>query len=569
MEFSHLNLTPKVSSSPFDDTHFKETYKGPKPVVLLILDGWGIGPNNAGNAIARANTPNLKKYWLSFPHTQLAASGQAVGLPVGEDGNTETGHLNIGAGSIVYQDLPRINMAISDGSFVTNEAFSRAFAHVEKNKSALHLMGLVGAGGVHSNIEHLFSLIELCKKRNVAQVYIHAFTDGRDSPPTSGANYLKQVQDKCKKVGVGQIVSVMGRYYAMDRDKRWERIQKAYVCLTQGSPETAPDVIEAVKAQYQKNVTDEFIEPINICAKPEERVLIQDHDAVIFFNYRIDRPRELTNAFVTADFEKGIKDESFDPYAIKYENSHLKKVVGTDTFKREKILTDLHFVTMTMYDEKLPVDVAFPPQYIENPLGKVLADHGIRQLRMAETEKEKFVTYYMNGQRETIFPGETRIIIPSKGAKSYDQVPEMSAREITEHMLQQIQKNIFDVVICNFANADMVAHTGNLAASIKACEVIDECLGKIVTEVVQNRGGVVLISADHGNCEELINMETGEVDTEHSTYPVPFIIIGQKYLGQATMLPSGILADIAPTMLSLMDITKPENMHGRALLGKY
>ncbi len=565
MEFSQLNLTPKVTSAPFDTTHFKEPYKGPKPVVLLILDGWGIGPNNAGNAIARANTPNMKKYWISFPHTQLSASGQAVGLPVGEDGNTETGHLNIGAGSIVYQDLPRINMAISDGSFNKNEAFQKAFDHVAKNNSSLHLMGLVGAGGVHSNIEHLFSLIELCSKKKVERVYIHAFTDGRDSPPTSGTKYLAEVEKVCKKFGVGKIVSVMGRYFAMDRDKRWERIEKAYDCLTIGSENTATSVIQAVEEQYKKGVTDEFIEPTNICDIPDQKTLIQDNDAVIFFNYRIDRPRELTNAFVTPDFEKGIKEESFDPYAIKYEKSHLKKVTGTPVFKRKKIVAGLNFITMTMYDEKLPVDVAFPPQYIANPLGKVLADHGVRQLRMAETEKEKFVTYYMNGQEETIFPGESRIIIPSKGAKSYDQVPEMSAREITEHMLQQIKKSIFDVVICNFANADMVAHTGNLEASIKACEVIDECIGKIVAEVTL-RGGIVMITADHGNCEELINEKTGEVDTEHSIYPVPFIIIGKQYLGRTTMLPSGILADVAPTLLSIMGIAKPENMHGRALI---
>jgi len=567
MEFSQLNLTPKISSAPFDPTHFKEPYKGDKPAVLLILDGWGIGPNTPGNAIARANTPNMKKYWLSFPHTQLSASGQAVGLPVGEDGNTETGHLNIGAGSIVYQDLPRINMAISDGTFNKTEAFLKAFDHVVKNNSALHLMGLVGAGGVHSNIEHLFSLIELCHQKKIEHVYIHAFTDGRDSPPTSGSKYLQNVENVCKKFGVGKVVSVMGRYFAMDRDKRWERIEKAYDCLTVGTENTATSVTQAVEEQYKKGLTDEFIEPTNICSSPDQKVLIQDGDAVIFFNYRIDRPRELTNAFVSPDFEGGIKDESFDPYAIKYEKSHLKKVTGSAVFKRKKILKDLHFVTMTMYDEKLPVDVAFPLQYIENPLGKVLADQGLRQLRMSETEKEKFVTYYMNGQDETIFPGETRIIIPSKGAKSYDQVPEMSAREMTDHMLQQIQKNIFDVIICNFANADMVAHTGNLEASIKACEVIDECVGKIVTEVA-NRGGVILITADHGNCEEMINDKTGEVDTEHSIFPVPLIIIGKKYLGRGTMLPTGILADVAPTLLAVMGITKPDNMHGRALIGQ-
>lgn len=564
MEFSQLNLKPKITSAEFDASHFKGSYTGPKPMVLLILDGWGIGPASIGNAITQAKTPNLKKYWLTYPHTQLAASGQAVGLPIGEDGNTETGHLNIGAGSIVYQDLPRINMAISDGTFASNPAFQSAFEHAKKNDSALHLLGLVGSGGVHSNIEHLFSILELCKKANISKVYIHAFTDGRDSPPTSGASYIEKVEQMCRKFGVGKVVSVMGRYYAMDRDKRWERIEKAYNCMTLGDGLTADNAVNAVKEQYTKKTTDEFIEPTNILVD-NQKILIQDNDAVIFFNYRIDRPRELTHAFVDVEFEGGVKKESFDPYAIKYQNSHLQTVTNTSVFQRKKVLKNLLFVTMTMYDENLPVTVAFPAQYIANPLGKVLADSGLRQLRMAETEKEKFVTYYMNGQKNTIFPGETRMIVPSKGAKSYDQVPEMSAKEITEIMIQQIRKNIFDVVICNFANADMVAHTGNLKASIKACEVLDECVGKIVSEV-NLHGGIVMITADHGNCEELINTKTGEVDTEHSINPVPLIIIGQKYLGAATMLPSGILADVAPTLLKLMGISKPENMHGRALM---
>lgn len=560
-----FDLTPQVSSTPFNSQFQKRPYNGPKPTVLLVLDGWGIGPNNAGNAIVRANTPNMDRFWMSFPHTQLAASGQAVGLPQGEDGNTETGHLNIGAGSIVYQDLPRINMAIADGSFNDNEAFENAFRHVKQQSSVLHIMGLIGAGGVHSNIEHLFALLNLCKKKGVKNVYIHGFTDGRDSPPTSGINYVKQIMEKCKKLGVGKFASLMGRYYAMDRDKRWERIERAYNALTMGTENCIQDPIAAMKEQYDQGITDEFIEPISICNGDGTARVINNNDAAIFFNYRIDRPRELTRAFVTADFEKGITDEGFDPYSIKYEKSHLKHAVGGATFQRQKILKNLYFVTMTRYEEGLPVDVAFPPQFVKNPICKVLAHQGLKQLRMAETEKEKFVTYYMNGQSDDMYPGEDRVIIPSKGVKSYDQVPEMSAREIGAEMIKRIKSDEYDVIIANFANADMVAHTGNLEASIQACQVLDEVLGNVIRLVYQ-KGGTVLITADHGNAEELINNQTGEVDTEHSIYPVPFIIIGQQFANRNQMLPTGILADVAPTMLSVMGIPKPESMTGRALL---
>ncbi len=565
MDFQNLNLTPITSGAPFTTTYPQQKYHGPRPAVLLILDGWGIGPNYAGNAIARSQTPNMDRYWASFPHTQLSASGQAVGLPHGEDGNTETGHLNIGAGSIVYQDLPRINMAIADGSFNITPAFLNAFAHVKNNSSSLHIMGLVGAGGVHSNIEHLYALLNLCKVQQVQKVFIHIFTDGRDSPPTGGAGYVRKLLEFCQKVGVGQVATVMGRFYAMDRDKRWERVEKAYNCMTLGNGAQASDPIQTIEEQYAKGTTDEFIEPTNIVQADGTLPLIQDKDAVIFFNYRIDRPRELTKAFVKRDFETGPMYEGFDPYAVKYQGSHLKTAKGTPMFQRKKILSNLYFVTMTMYEDKLPVDVAFPPQYVSNPICKVFAQAGLHQLRMSETEKERFVTYYMNGQKEEIYAGEDRIILPSKGAKSYDQVPEMSAREITAHMIQQIRLDVYDVIICNFANADMVGHTGNLQACIKGIEILDSCIGQIVQEV-GNKGGVVFITADHGNAEEMINMATGEVDTEHSIYPVPLIIISKKYIGQNSMLPSGILADVAPTMLSVMGLPKPESMTGRALM---
>lgn len=560
-------LQPIISSTPFNELYQEGSYTGPKPAVLLVLDGWGIGPDNAGNAIMRAKTPNMDRFWYSFPHTQIKASGEAVGLPRGEDGNTETGHLNIGAGHIVYQDLPRINMAIADGGFFTNEAFKRAVEHVRKYNSTLHLMGLIGAGGVHSNIEHLYALLNFCKQENISKVYIHGFTDGRDSPPTSGINYIQQIIDHCEKLGIGQIASLMGRYYAMDRDQRWERIEKAYVTLTQGSPVMCvQDPIASMQEQYDKGTTDEFIEPMSICEPDGSKRVITDNDAVIFFNYRIDRPRELTRAFVMPDFEQGIKQIAFDPYTEKYENTNIQRQpVAATTFQRQKVLQNLYFVTMTHYEENLPTDVAFPPQNIKHPLCKVFAERGLRQLRMTETEKERFVTYYMNGQVDVMYPGEDRVILPSKGVKSYDLAPEMSSQLIADEMIKRIQLGAYDVIIANLCNGDMVGHTGNLQAAIKACEILDGVVGQIVNAVYQ-AGGIVLITADHGNVEEMINNETGEVDTEHSTYPVPLVIIGKQFDNQPTMLPTGILADIAPTMLKLMGISKPDSMTGRALI---
>lgn len=559
-------LEPIITRKDFDGTHPQQDYNGPKPVALIVLDGWGIGPNNAGNAIARANTPNLDKYWLTFPHTQLAASGEAVGLPHGEDGNTETGHLNIGAGNIVYQDLPRINMSIADGSFDSMPAFISAFNHVRQHNSSLHLMGLIGAGGVHSNIEHLYALLNLCKKQGITKVFIHGFTDGRDSPPTSGINYVQQIINLTHKLGVGKIASLMGRFYAMDRDKRWDRIEKAYNALTQGVGACNIDPAAAMQDQYSKNVTDEFIEPMVFCEENGQARIINDNDAVIFFNYRIDRPRELTRAFVQPDFEQGFSGEAFDPYQEKYKKTNIQEdTPQVQTFTRQKVLKNLYFVTMTRYEDGLPVDIAFPPQFVKMPLGMVFAQHGLRQLRATETEKERFVSYYMNGQVNDIYPGEERVIIPSKGAKSYDEVPEMSAREIVAEIKKRIEGDLCDVIITNICNGDMVGHTGNLEATIKACEVVDEVVGDLVKTIV-NHGGVAFITADHGNAEELINNETGEVDTEHSIYPVPLMIIGKQFMGQSAMLPTGILADVAPTMLKVMGIPKPDTMTGRALV---
>lgn len=539
----------------------------PKPVVLIVLDGWGIGPANAGNAITQAKLPNIRKYSVAYPHTQLTASGEAVGLPRGEDGNTETGHLNLGAGKIVYQDLPRINMSIADGTFNTNTAFLQAIDHVKKQNSVLHLMGLIGTGGVHSNINHLYALLAIAKQQGlgVDNVFLHLFTDGRDSPPTAAASYIQQIQQHLTTLNVGKIVTLMGRYYAMDRDHRWDRTQVAYNALTLGSPTCVTDPITAIRERYTHGETDEFIQPISICEPNTPPHVMKDNDSIIFFNFRIDRPRQLTKAFVLPNFESGVSSEGFDPYAIKYENSHIKPKGPSETFKREKILSNIFFVTMTEYERNLPVIVAFPPQTVEIPLGRVVSEMGLRQLRMSETEKERFVTYYFNGQREDQFLNEDRIIIPSAQVTTYDLKPEMSAREITQTLIEKINTDLYDFILVNFANADMVGHTGNLKAAITACEVLDECVGKVVSNV-DAKNGVTLITADHGNVEEMINNETGEIDTEHSTYPVPFLVVGNQFQNHSQMLPTGILADVAPTILTLMGIPKPDSMTGRSLL---
>lgn len=538
----------------------------PKPVVLLILDGWGIGPANAGNAITRANTPNMKKYSVAYPHTQLTASGEGVGLPRGEDGNTETGHLNMGAGKIVYQDLPRINMSIADGTFGSNPVFVQAFEHAKRNSSNLHLMGLVGSGGVHSNIDHMYALIAAAKANGLTtNVYLHLFTDGRDSPPTSAMSFIQQIQDHCKSLGVGQIASIMGRYYAMDRDKRWDRIQLAYDALTLGSQATTSDPLAMVQERYNAGENDEFIKPISVTQPGGTPTLISDNDAIIFYNFRIDRPRELTKAFVLPNFESGISSEGFDPYGVKYNHTHIQQNAPTQTFDRKKVLKNIFFVTMTEYERGLPTNIAYAPQIVEMPLGRVLSERGLKQLRMCETEKERFVSYYFNGLREDSFRGEDHIFIPSKKVATYDLAPEMSAREITTTLLEKLQSDIYDFICVNLANADMVGHTGNLTAGIQACEIIDECVGKIVQAVII-RGGVVLITADHGNAEEMINNETGETDTEHSTYPVPLLVIGNQFQNKPVMLPSGILADVAPTILKLLNIPKPDSMTGRVLI---
>ena len=536
-----------------------------RPVVLIILDGWGLAPPGPGNAVSQARTPNMDSLWVSFPHCQLKASGEAVGLPAGEMGNSEVGHMTLGAGRIVFQTLKRINLAIADGSFFQNKAFLKAIKHVKNNNSSLHLLGLVSPGCVHSSLEHLFALLRLAKEQGLKRVFVHAFTDGRDTSPTSALSYLQQLEAKMKQLGVGKIASVSGRYFAMDRDLRWKRTKKAYDALTSGLGEKAYSYKEAVQNSYQKGRTDEFILPTVILEKSGKPVaLISDGDGVIFFNFREDRARQLTYPFVLPNFEKAeVRPPSFDPYAEKYHRR--EKIPKTKTFVRKKKLSNLCFVTMTEYDKNLKVEVAFPRLLVELPLAQVLSLHGLRQLHLAETEKFPHVTYFFDGGREKPFFGEDQVSIPSPKVPTYDLKPEMSAYEVTDFLLERLKKRIYDFILVNFANPDMVGHTGVLEAGIKACETVDKCLGEVVKKVL-GVGGACVVTADHGNAEIMINPTTGEVDTEHSTSPVPCVIV-EKELRGGRELPMGGLADIAPTVLSLMKISQPSIMTGRNLLG--
>lgn len=532
----------------------------------MVLDGWGLAPPGLGNAISRSRITHIPHYWNTFPHTKLAASGQAVGLPDGEDGNTETGHINIGAGRIVYQDLPRINMSISDGSFFTNDTFLSALRYADTHKTNIHLMGLLSDSGVHASRDHLYALLTLLGQHGcTCGVYLHLFTDGRDAPPTSALRFVGEVESICKARGIGKIATIMGRYYGMDRDKRWERTEKAYTALTELIPRSAVSATAAVNQAYSESLTDEFILPTLILDEkgiPYPR--IQDHDAVIFYNYRIDRPRQLTNAFILPDFESKPSPSSFDPYAIKYYGKHIVVEESNKPFTRHVVLPNIFFVTMTEYERGIPATIAFPPQPVHMTLGRVLAEAGQRQLRMSETEKERFVTYYFNGMREDPYQGEDRIIVPSPRVATYDLKPEMSCFELTEKLVDRLTIDVYSFILINFASPDMVAHTGNILAATKACEATDTCVGTIVSHVL-SRGGTCIITADHGNVEEMLGTN-GEIDTEHSTFPVPFIMINSTFEGYPHNLPAGKLCDIAPTILSWMKISIPQDMTGKNLL---
>lgn len=541
-------------------------------VCVAVLDGWGISAPGPGNAITQANTPNMNKLYASFPNTQLEASGEAVGLPRGEAGNTETGHLNLGAGKIVYQDLARINLSIADGSFFTNEVILSAFSHAKNNNSSLHLMGLVGAGGVHSNLEHLFALIFLARKENFKNLYLHLFTDGRDSPPTASNAYINRIRETIKKEGVGTIASIMGRYWTMDRDRRWDRTAKAYFALTKGEGNLVKTPEEAIQMSYQIGKTDEFIEPSVITDNAGKPIsLIKENDAVIFFNFRVDRPRQLSAAFLVDNFSDQSMDLEFDPYLEKYEKTHLLSKVEhyQKVFDRGEKIKNLYFATMTHYSDSLVkagAKVIFSPEKIEIPLGRVISESGLKQLRLSESEKERFVTYYFNGLREQALPGEDRIIIPSPNVPTYDLKPEVSAYEITNKFIELIKSDPnYSFILINFANPDMVGHTGNIAPAIKAVEAVDDCIGKIANTTLAYNG-TLLIIADHGNVEEMINSQSGQIDTEHSINPVPFIAVSNNYLGNPQNLQSGILADVAPTVLKLLNLEAPPDMTGRNLL---
>ncbi|MDD5487300.1 MAG: 2,3-bisphosphoglycerate-independent phosphoglycerate mutase [Dehalococcoidales bacterium] len=544
----------------------------PDFLILAVMDGWGLASDGPGNAVTQADTRNVDRFWMSCPHTQLRASGEAVGLPRGEAGNTETGHLNLGAGRIVYQYLARINMSISDGSFHENKALVAALEHAKTNNSNLHIMGLVGAGGVHSNIEHLFALISLAKTRRLTRVCLHLFTDGRDSPPNAAKTYLEQVMAATSKEGVGKIATIMGRYWAMDRDRRWDRTAKAYFAMTAGEGKKATDVMAAIDESYAEGKTDEFIEPVVMFDGDKPVGLVGNNDAVIFFNFRIDRPRQLTAAFVIQDFKpENVKIED-DPYMEEYEKTHITgKIEGYQSlFERGPALDNLNFTTMTSYSIGLieaGAHPAFEPEIIDMPLGKVISSTGGLQLRMAESEKERFVTYYFNGQTKDIFPGEQRLIIPSPNVATYDLKPEMSANEITDTLLAKLPTAEYKFVLVNYANPDMVGHTGSIGPAKVACETVDNCIGRLA-EYVLARNGVLVVTADHGNAEEMINLDTGSVNTEHSRNNVPFIVVGRRFLGKAYTLPAGILADVAPTCLALLGIDVPQSMSGRNLMAE-
>ena len=540
---------------------------GISPVVLIILDGWGLAPPSPSNAITQAKTPYYDQLFAAYPHTQLSASGEAVGLPHGEDGNTEVGHVNIGAGQIVFQNLPRINTGIADGTFFTNQALINSTNHVKKNQSTLHLIGLVGSGGVHANNEHLFALIKFASMQNIQKLSIHIITDGRDSPPTTSQVYISQIKQHLVAAKIGQIASLSGRYYAMDRDFRWARTEKSYRCLTEGIGLKAASAEQAVQASYLQKKTDEFIEPTNIVDSSGTPVsLIQDNDAVIFYNFRVDRPRQLTKAFILKDFETKANELAFDPHSDIYTHSHLPEKAATNPpFKRNKTLQNLFFVTMTQYQKGLPANIVIPETHVDFPLARVLSENNLRQLHMSETEKERFVTYYFNGLREQPFQGEDWDIIPSPKVATYDLKPEMSTPELTSKLIAKLKLGLHQFAVINIACADMVGHTGNVKAAIQACQAADKALSQIVPTVF-SLNGAVAITADHGNTEEMINLRTGEVDTEHSVNPVPFIVAAKQFQGNPQNMTPGILADVAPTILKLLNIPKPAQMTGKSLI---
>ena len=510
-----------------------------KPTVLLILDGYGLNEKEEGNAIKQAKTPVMDRLMKEYPFVQGSASGMSVGLPDGQMGNSEVGHLNMGAGRIVYQELTRITKEIEEGTFFENEALVKAMENVKKNDSALHFYGLLSDGGVHSHNTHMYGVLEMAKKFGIEKVYFHAFLDGRDTPPASAADYMQQMVDKMAEIGVGEVATVSGRYYAMDRDTNWDRTEKAYVALTKGEGVKATDPVQAIKDSYAQDVTDEFMLPTVIEKDGKPVATIQDNDSVVFCNFRPDRARQITRAFCADDF---------------------------DGFNREKKL-DLVYVCFTEYDVTIPnTDIAFKKEEIVNTFGEWIANNGMKQARIAETEKYAHVTFFFNGGIEEPNKNEDRVLVDSpKYVPTYDKKPRMSVYTVCDELSKAIVDGDYDVIIYNFANPDMVGHTGVLPAAIKAIEAIDECVGEVVT-FVEQVGGQMFITADHGNAEQLIDYETGEPHTAHTTNPVPFILVNAD--PGVKLAEGGVLADIVPTMIDMMGMEQPKEMTGHSLLIK-
>ncbi|GAC91873.1 phosphoglyceromutase [Anoxybacillus flavithermus NBRC 109594] len=508
-----------------------------KPVALIILDGFALREETFGNAVAQAKKPNFDRYWNEYPHATLTACGEAVGLPEGQMGNSEVGHLNIGAGRIVYQSLTRVNIAIREGEFERNETFLAAMDHVKKHGTNLHIFGLLSDGGVHSHINHLFALLKLAAKEGVKHVYIHGFLDGRDVGPQTAKTYIQQLNEQIAQIGVGEIATLSGRYYSMDRDKRWERVEKAYRAMVYGEGPSYRDPLACVDDSYANGIYDEFVLPSVIVREDGSPVAtIQDNDAVIFYNFRPDRAIQISNTFTNDDFR------SFD--------------------RGPKHPKNLFFVCLTHFSETVKGYVAFKPTNLDNTLGEVLSQNGLKQLRIAETEKYPHVTFFMSGGREEKFPGEERILIDSPKVATYDLKPEMSAYEVTEALLKEIEADKFDAIILNYANPDMVGHSGKLEPTIKAVEAVDECLGKVVDAIIA-KGGIAIITADHGNADEVLNPD-GSPNTAHTTNPVP-VIVTKKGI---TLRQDGILGDLAPTMLDLLGLQQPKEMTGKTLIQK-
>lgn len=506
-----------------------------KPTALIILDGFACRQETKGNAVAQAKKPNFDRFWNEYPHAHLIASGEAVGLPEGQMGNSEVGHLNIGAGRIVYQSLTRVNVAIREGEFERNETFLGAMNHVKQNGTNLHVFGLLSDGGVHSHIEHLYALLRLAGKEGVKNVYIHGFLDGRDVGPQTAKQYIDALNEKIEEYGIGEIATLSGRYYSMDRDKRWERVEKSYRAMVYGEGPTYHNAYECIEDSYNNGIFDEFVLPSVMTKENGEPVAtIQENDAVIFYNFRPDRAIQISNTFTNDDFR------SFD--------------------RGPKHPKNLYFVCLTHFSETVDGYVAFKPTNLDNTLGEVLSQNGLTQLRIAETEKYPHVTFFMSGGREAEFPGETRILINSPKVATYDLKPEMSAYEVTDALLGEIEADKHDAIILNFANPDMVGHSGMLEPTIKAIETVDECLGKIVDAILA-KGGTAIITADHGNADEVVTLE-GNPMTAHTTNPVPVIVTKQGI----ELREDGILGDLAPTMLNLLNVQQPKEMTGQTLI---